>query len=66
MRNNDVVAERINAYEGKAYSSVTANFPIVDVQEGDKITLNFGDINNKQPTTRGGRMNTFLSVKAID
>ncbi|HIU51399.1 MAG TPA: hypothetical protein IAB70_02055 [Candidatus Merdicola faecigallinarum] len=66
MRNNDVVAEKLNAYEGKPYSCVTVNFPIVDVQEGDKITLNFGDVNNKQPTTRGGKMNTFLSVKAID
>lgn len=66
MKNTTKVAEKLNAYEGKSYSCVTVNFPIVDVQEGDKITLNFGDVNNKQPTTRGGKMNTFLSVKAID
>lgn len=66
MKNTTKVAEKLNAYEGKSYSCVTVNFPIVDVKEGDKITLNFGDVNNKQPTTRGGKMNTFLSVKAID
>lgn len=65
MKNGALVAERLTEYKGNSFCCPTASFPIVDVQEGDKITLNFGDINDKQPTTRQGMTNTFLSVKAI-
>ena len=40
------------------------NSPI-SVQEGDLITLNFGDICNLQPTTRAGKDITYLIVEAI-
>lgn len=65
MKNGALVAERLTEYKGNSFCCPTASFPIVDVKEGDKITLNFGDINDKQPTTRQGMTNTFLAVKAI-
>lgn len=40
------------------------NSPI-SVQEGDLITLNFGDIGSKQPTTRAGKNETYLVVTAL-
>ena len=67
IRKNGVkIAEKLNDYRpGAAYYTATVECLLCEVEEGDKITLNFGDINDKQPTTRLGKMNTYLFVEEI-
>lgn len=65
-KNGTTVGRRLNDYRpGATYYTATVACPLLEVEEGDKITLNFGDINSKQPTTRHGELNTYMSVKEI-
>lgn len=66
-KNSTVVAKRLCDFDaGSSYFTVDVDYAPVSVQQGDKITLNFGDINNLQPTTRGDRLETFLTVEVLE
>lgn len=66
-KNNEVIARRLCDFdEGSSYFTVDVDYEPVSVQQGDKITLNFGDINNLQPTTRGDKLETFLTVEVLE
>lgn len=69
QKNGSTIAQKLTNY-GKGENA--GSFCVADVQEnmiaveeGDLITLNFGDIADKQPTTRSGYFNTFLTVTAV-
>lgn len=68
IRKNDIViARRLCDFDaGSNYFTVDVDYAPIPVQQGDKITLNFGDINNFQPTTRGDRLETFLTVEVLE
>lgn len=66
MKNNEVVAAKLTMCPTEEdFAQADVMSLNIDVQEGDVITLNFGDIANKQPTTREGERQTFLEVLAI-
>lgn len=66
-KNDEVIARRLCDFDsGSNYFTVDVDYAPVSVQQGDKITLNFGDINNLQPTTRGDKLETFLTVEVLE
>lgn len=64
-KNNNRIARKLTAYTGKAYQQAEIFDSPIAVQEGDLITLNFGDVCNVQPTTRAGKNETYLVVTAL-
>lgn len=66
-KNGTVIARRLCDFDsGSSYFTVDLDYSPIQVQQGDKITLNFGDINNLQPTTRGDKLETFLTVEVLE
>lgn len=66
-KNGVTIAKRLCDFDpGSGYFTVDVDYSPVEVQQGDKITLNFGDINNMQPTTRGDSLETFLTVEVLE
>lgn len=66
MKNNTEIASKLTSCQANEdYVQADVYGSPISVQEGDLITLNFGDIASKQPTTRAGKNITFLVVTAI-
>ena len=66
-KNASIVGEKITDINIDTFSaSCDVEVPLLEVKEGDIITLNFGDVNNLNPTAREGQGNTFLCVEAIN
>lgn len=65
-KNGIVIASKLTKYAGGDWWVADVDFSPVKVSEGDLITLNFGDISSKQPTTRSGKNETFLTVEALE
>ena len=66
-KNNKVVARRLCDFDaGSNYFTADVDYKPIEVQQGDRITLNFGDINDLQPTTRGDSLETFLTVEVLE
>lgn len=65
-KNGNLIARKLHdVVTDTNYISVDVVAPLIAVQEGDVITLNFGDVNQLQPTTRQGEAETFLSVEVV-
>lgn len=65
-KNDTVIASKLTKYSGGDWWVADVEFSPVGVSEGDLITLNFGDISSKQPTTRPGKQETFLTVEVLE
>lgn len=64
--NNQVIARRLNGFvRGGGFFTVELDYSPILVNEGDEIRLNYGELNKKQPTTRGDSLETFLTVEVI-
>ena len=65
-KNDEIVASKLNTCPpNEDYIIADIYNEPISVNEGDLITLNGGDCNNKLPTTRSGKFNTFLIVEAL-
>ena len=65
-KNNEVIANKLTACpNNEDFITATVENAPISVNEGDLITLNFGDCTNSRPTTRAGKNETFLIVEAI-
>ena len=65
-KNSEVVARRLCDFENTDFFTVDVDYQPISVQQGDRITLNFGDINSTNPTTRGDKLETFLTVEVLE
>lgn len=65
-KNDETVATKLNTCPpNEDYVQADIWNSPIPVQEGDLITLNFGDVTDKQPTTRAGKNETYLVVTAL-
>lgn len=67
-KNNSTIVARcmtaVGATSGFATCSIATK--IIEVQQGDVIELNFGDVTNHTVSVRGGKDVTYLSVEAVE
>lgn len=66
IRKNGVsIARKLTSYSKGSFEQADVYVSSIEVEEGDVITLNFGDVANQQPTVRAGKIETFMLVEKI-
>lgn len=65
-KNTNLVSSTLEGKGNTTFQSCPIPPKIIEVTEGDKITLNTGDINDHTVTIRAGEANTYLTVEVIE
>ena len=66
MQNNEKLLAPIVSKASNQFEAVVFAEALVEVIEGDKFTLNVGDVNNLKVDIKGNRNATYLTVEAVE
>lgn len=66
MQNNETLLAPIVSKASNQFEAVVFAEALVEVIEGDKFTLNVGDVNNLKVDIKGNRNATYLTVEAVE
>lgn len=66
MQNNETLLAPIVSKASNQFEAVVFAEALVEVAEGDKFTLNVGDVNNLKVNVKGNRNATYLTVEAVE
>nr|DAP05704.1 MAG TPA: hypothetical protein [Caudoviricetes sp.] len=66
IQNSETLLAPITSKANNQFESVTFAEALVEVAEGDKFTLNVGDVNNLKVNVKGNRNATYLTVEAVE
>lgn len=66
MQNNNTLLAPIVSKASNQFETVVFAEALVEVIEGDKFTLNVGDVNNLKVDIKGNRNATYLTVEVVE
>lgn len=65
-KNNSIFASPIVSKGVTDFQSVVFSTTLIEVTEGDKITMTTGDVNNLKVGVRGNRQATYVTVEVVE